>query len=677
MKFNVCLLNHNIHTQCFAEVADSLVHALGVLGHEASLSNTYDMADDVWNVVLGMRPDVPLYLRPENTILYNGEQARAESIWPGLVDLYRKYRVWDYSRDNASNYPKWGLPAPSVVTPGYASVLEGRIEKQEPYEYDVSFVGSMNERRRACLDKMKELGLRVLEVPFGVYGKERDALLGKAPVSVNIHYYSPGIFESVRCSYLTHNGIRVVSEHGTDNEGVVTSGCIFGTYEELPDLVLKVASGDDPSVIANSALEWIKSLNVLEADLSKAIESLKDPMPTADPAYEPQVVDIIDQMTGARPKITLSMIVKNEAAVIQRCLHSVKHLLSGWVIVDTGSTDGTQDLIREVMKDIPGAVHDLPWKEFDVSRTEALTLAREHAGGEGWIMMFDADEFVEMDGVAKLGGYDCYNATVTRCMGCSSWSRPFLMRANKSWYFEMPRHEGLYSRENAPSAPEPLENLLVMSTYDGARATEEEHVRFLRDAKVLEEWHKTHPNNSRCVYYMAQSYKDAAKSKSPIDTAAITQALKYYLKRADMPGHPPETFSAAWQAANCMNDLAFPKWRVMDQLLKAYEFRPSRAEPLYLLAVYHRELGKHACAEIFARKAASLRDPEDNFHDCDFAVYTWKSKDELANALTYLNGHAEAREIYEEILSIATLPPGDRARIQANYEMCLRIAPEP
>ena len=48
------------------------------------------------------------------------------------------------------------------------------------------------------------------------------------------------------------------------------------------------------------------------------------------------------------------MIVKNEAHVIERCLASVKSIVASWVIVDTGSTDGTQEFVRSVMAGIPG-----------------------------------------------------------------------------------------------------------------------------------------------------------------------------------------------------------------------------------------------------------------------------------------------------------------------------------
>src|ERR1043166_3017834 len=56
--------------------------------------------------------------------------------------------------------------------------------------------------------------------------------------------------------------------------------------------------------------------------------------------------------------ICLSMIVKNEAPVIRRCLDSVRPLIDAWTIVDTGSTDGTQDVVCDALRDLPGQLHE-------------------------------------------------------------------------------------------------------------------------------------------------------------------------------------------------------------------------------------------------------------------------------------------------------------------------------
>ena len=44
-----------------------------------------------------------------------------------------------------------------------------------------------------------------------------------------------------------------------------------------------------------------------------------------------------------KPKIALSMIVKDETHCIERCLESISQYIDYWIICDTGSTDGTQD----------------------------------------------------------------------------------------------------------------------------------------------------------------------------------------------------------------------------------------------------------------------------------------------------------------------------------------------
>ena len=48
-----------------------------------------------------------------------------------------------------------------------------------------------------------------------------------------------------------------------------------------------------------------------------------------------------------QPLISLVMIVKNEAAILRETLERVRPIVDEWVIVDTGSTDGTQAIISE------------------------------------------------------------------------------------------------------------------------------------------------------------------------------------------------------------------------------------------------------------------------------------------------------------------------------------------
>ena len=102
---------------------------------------------------------------------------------------------------------------------------------------------------------------------------------------------------------------------------------------------------------------------------------------------------------ASRKTLCLNMIVKNEKPVIARCLASVKPIVDYWVIVDTGSTDGTQDIIRECMKDVPGELYERPWKNFEHNRNEALELSK---GKSDYVLIMDADDKLEFDPTFKL-----------------------------------------------------------------------------------------------------------------------------------------------------------------------------------------------------------------------------------------------------------------------------------
>jgi tetratricopeptide (TPR) repeat protein len=92
--------------------------------------------------------------------------------------------------------------------------------------------------------------------------------------------------------------------------------------------------------------------------------------------------------------VSLTMIVKNEAATLTRCLASVQDLVHEIVVVDTGSSDHTKDIARQ-----HGAlVFDLPWPDsFSAARNESL----RHASG-AWVLWLDADEWFDDSQRAKL-----------------------------------------------------------------------------------------------------------------------------------------------------------------------------------------------------------------------------------------------------------------------------------
>ena len=117
----------------------------------------------------------------------------------------------------------------------------------------------------------------------------------------------------------------------------------------------------------------------------------------------PDSLDCSDRDSRERGKqrpatIGLCMIVRNEVKVITRCLDSVRPVVDYVLIEDTGSTDGTQQLIAEWLKraNMPGLVIEEPWRDFAYNRSHVLAKLREVVGID-YALIIDADDHLVVD----------------------------------------------------------------------------------------------------------------------------------------------------------------------------------------------------------------------------------------------------------------------------------------
>src|ERR1700733_8930625 len=128
----------------------------------------------------------------------------------------------------------------------------------------------------------------------------------------------------------------------------------------------------------------------------------------------------------SKATICLNMIVKDEAPVIRRCLATVRPLIDFWVIVDTGSRDGTQAIISEFLRDLPGELIERPWVDFAHNRSEALAAARDKAH---YTLVIDADETLECEPAFVMPplDLDAYNLEVSYG-GCTYLRKALISR---------------------------------------------------------------------------------------------------------------------------------------------------------------------------------------------------------------------------------------------------------
>src|ERR1700722_675733 len=233
-----------------------------------------------------------------------------------------------------------------------------------------------------------------------------------------------------------------------------------------------------------------------------------------------------------RKKICLNMIVKNENEVIERCLSSVKPLIDYWVIVDTGSTDETQQIIETLLKDIPGELHRRPWVDFAHNRNEAAFLAR---GKGDYLLFIDADDqlvFSEQFTLPQLDkdiyliiqkeGDDAFAFSENRIV--------FLIKNNSDFEWNGVLHERINLKKEEIKT-ELVSGIHNQYNHDGHRSKDPHRLK--KDIEMLKKGILKEPNNSRYLFFLGRTYlamKDYAS------------ALYWFEKRAKVKGGPQELY---------------------------------------------------------------------------------------------------------------------------------------
>ncbi|MCP4262043.1 MAG: glycosyltransferase [Planctomycetes bacterium] len=341
---------------------------------------------------------------------------------------------------------------------------------------------------------------------------------------------------------------------------------------------------------------------------------------------------------SSRQTICLNMIVKNETEVIKRCLGSLKHLIDYWVIVDTGSTDGTQDMVREFMRDIPGELVERPWVDFGYNRSEALEYAR---GKADYVFTIDADEMVwveqgfrwpKLTDDSYLINLDDNGLIYRRCQ---------IVNNKLKWHYKGVLHEYIDCHEAKSQGF--LQDFKTIRLLDGARSSDPH--KFKKDALLLEKALLDEPDNDRYVFYLAQSYRDAGEPDL---------AIKYYQQRVSMGRWDQEEWYSLYQLALLSQQKGVPWPQVMEAFLRAYEFRPSRPEPLYRIMQHYMGKEYHT-AYLFGKQAIDIPFPEDILFVENY-LYHYLLPLDFA-VCCYWSGHnAEAIRVNNRLLSQPGVP---------------------
>lgn len=279
-----------------------------------------------------------------------------------------------------------------------------------------------------------------------------------------------------------------------------------------------------------------------------------------------------------KKRIVLNMIVKDEIRVIERCLDSVAPYIDSWVIVDTGSTDGTQEKILDLMKNkygIEGELHERPWKDYGTNRSEAIELAQ---GKGDYLLVIDADDVLSVKGESPFANLekDAYKVRIN--LNEISYYRTQIFKCEPGWKYKGVLHEYLAHPEGATE--DHLETVEMVASVSGDTREIKGKDKYYSDALIFEKAILTMKKEddpdlfSRYFFYLAQSYRDAGM---------MDRAIQAYTKRVELGGWEEEVYISLYMIAKMKHVQGYPEHEVIDAYMKAWEFRPIRIESVYNL----------------------------------------------------------------------------------------------
>ena len=354
--------------------------------------------------------------------------------------------------------------------------------------------------------------------------------------------------------------------------------------------------------------------------------------------------------------ICLSMIVKDESHIIMECLESVAPHIDYWCICDTGSTDGTQEIIKKFFeeKGIPGELHETEWKNFGHNRTEALDLCKDKSE---YIFMIDADDHLVGDFKwPKEMTLDGYEIHLQR--GGLEWWRIQCFLNNGTWMYDGVLHEYPRLKENKPPQIQKIfGDYYIEARTLGARNQNQTPIeKYTKDAIMLEEALKEEPNNVRHQFYLAQSYFDSKQWE---------KAIASYIKRAQMGGWEEEVYFSLYRIGICKVMQEKPMEEVSMAFLQSWQYRPIRAEPLHELARYLRIKEQPRLGYLYAKMALDIKYPEWDILFVNKEVYEYNILDEIAATAFYVHEFDEGLRACRKLLSM-NLPDEYKNRIRSN-----------
>lgn len=313
------------------------------------------------------------------------------------------------------------------------------------------------------------------------------------------------------------------------------------------------------------------------------------------------------------PLLVVVLMVKNEEPVMATTLQPLIDAgIQDYLIYDTGSTDHTVQVTREIFQKnniLNFVIEQGEFIDFATSRNYALELAERHFPNAVFMLMLDAEWILHHgDDLLRFCMQHKNDSAVLYSIQVKGFNVDFsharLMRCKSNIAFIGKVHEV----PNVPAQVRVPHHIYfeLSSTYYGQ---EKSAARWSRDRDILLEEVKKYPNDTRLILNLGQTY---------FCLSDYENAIIWYEKRAAMDGWDEEKYLALFILAQAYQSAGNTD-KMINFYLKAFAFRPCRAEPLIRLAEYYYEIGAYRLSYLFAKASLNIPYP----HQEILAIEKW------------------------------------------------------
>ncbi len=188
-------------------------------------------------------------------VIYNMENVGTQVgryTYPYGVDL------WDFSARNCEEWRKLGKQVTHVPIGYHPSMERFTPRPWEDRDIDVILCGAMNERRHKVLEGLRTLEIKVVHNP-DTYGVERDKLLARSKLCLNMLYYEDGVFPALRAAHCAANRVGMLTEQAPEMwDGI--DRIEYKSLVEYAEILLSQKNGRWVQQEADEVYEAFKSM---------------------------------------------------------------------------------------------------------------------------------------------------------------------------------------------------------------------------------------------------------------------------------------------------------------------------------------------------------------------------------------------------------------------------------